>query len=179
MKLRPVPLIVTLVVSSGLLFGGWFAYQALAMKDPFLERVAALDGVVDADFAMERDRALVSVKLAEDANLRETVQELEKAARASLGSRRLAIEAEGVHGTNDRLESIWSVALFDVAEAMETGKYSNIPKVMKELSASGAPLVVLAEMDDENVYITLRDGEHAKYVVLPRRASVTGVWPNE
>jgi len=177
MKLRPAPVIATLVVSSGLLFGGWFAYQAWGMKEPFLERAAAVAGVEEAEVAMERDRAVVTVVLAEDANLRETVRELREAARATLGGRELAVEAVGVHGTIGVLETLWGQALFDIAEAMETGKYSNIPKTAEKLS--GGTVTAAAEMDDENVYITLRDGKHAKYVVLPRRAPVLGVWRNE
>ena len=178
MKLRPVPVIVTLVVSSGLLFGGWFAYQALAVKDPFLARIEAAEGVADAEFSLERDRAVIRVTLSEDANLRETISVLRQAARESLGGKPLAIRAEDADGAGEALEALWSAALFDIAEAMETGKYSNIPKVLEELSGDSS-VEALAEMDDENVYITLRDGRHAKYVVLPRRAPVTGVWPNE
>jgi hypothetical protein len=76
------------------------------------------------------------------------------------------------------MEKWWSSALFDVAQAMETKQYAQIPVTLQN-RAGESSLKVSTEMDDKYVYITLADGEFSKYVMLSRTPAVMGVWPNE
>jgi len=178
-KLRLLPVVVTILASSAVLFGGWFAYQSYAMEDPFLKETAAIEGVAGATVELGRDQAIVHVTLAEGAKLREAYQAVVEAGRASLGKRSVVVDVVGEGGTSPALEEWWSGALFDVAQAMETKQYARIPERLKELAASQGNLQVKTEMDETNVYIALTDGPNSKYVVLPRTAATMGVWPNE
>ncbi|MCI3920328.1 hypothetical protein MO973_08785 [Paenibacillus sp. TRM 82003] len=175
MKLRLLPVVVTLVVSSSLLFGGWFVYQSVAMEDPFLKQVEAIEGVAGSHLDIGRTEAIVSVQLDETARLGEVYRNILKAGDESLGSRKVIVEAQGE--ASDALEAWWSKALFDVAQAMETKQYAMIPERLQALASDG--MTVETEMDDTNVYISLKDGEASKFVILPRTPALMGVWPNE
>ncbi|HZG85286.1 hypothetical protein [Paenibacillus sp.] len=178
MKLRLLPVAITLVVSSAVLFGGWFMYQAVAMEDPFLESIAAVPGVESPELELGREAAVVRFTLSPDANLREAVQDIAAAAESSLGGRAVAMQPVGQ--PSRALDDWWAGALFDVAQAMETRQYSLIPERLNALaSQSPSDIQVVTEMDDVNVYITISNGENRKYVVLPRTPAMMGVWPNE
>jgi hypothetical protein len=174
-KLRLLPVVITVVVSSSVLFGGWFMYQSVAMEDPFLKQVAAIDGVSEPYMEMKRDLAMVRVQLEPDASLSRSYREILKVGKATLGSRTVQVEVSGE--SSDALNAWWSKALFDVAQAMETKQYSLIPERLQQLA--GDELTVETEIDENNVYIAIHDGPHSKYVILPRKPAMMGVWPNE
>jgi len=179
LKLRLLPVVITVLLSSGVLFGGWFAYQSFAMEDPFLEKVAAVEGIAGEPVVeIQREQAVVRVTLEPGASLRETYRAIVEAGASSLGDREIVVEAS--NESSEALEAWWSGALFDVAQAMETKQYSAIPQRLRELAeANGSTMQVKTEMDDTNVYISLTDGPNSKHVILPRQAAMMGVWPNE
>ena len=76
------------------------------------------------------------------------------------------------------LDKAWSYSLFDVAEAMENRKYSGVRDAMAKLSERFPGVTAVTDIDENNVYISLRDGDAAKFVVLPRQPATLGVWPN-
>lgn len=63
MKLRLLPVLITVVVSSSVLFGGWFMYQVYAMENPFVEQALNIEGVEHVSVKINRTEAAVKVKL--------------------------------------------------------------------------------------------------------------------
>lgn len=177
MKLRLLPIIITVIVSSAVMFGGWFMYQTVAMEDPLTRDVTAIEGVKDVRVELDRTLAVVHITLEEGAKLSDTYRSVEEASKAVLGNKEVSIEVAG--DESKRLDSIWAQAMFDVAQAMETKEYSLIPERLNELGKANQGLKVTSEMDEHNVYITLSEGSSSKYVVLPRIPAMMGVWPNE
>lgn len=178
MKLRLVPVVVSVVISASILFGGYFAYQSYAMESPLQKTVTSISGVELVSMHLNGSQAAMELKLASGVSLRETVNQIEKDGASIIGKKQLNIKV--VNETSEKLEQWWSSALFEVAQAMETKQYSQIPKTLQaQADASGGQLKVNTEMDNNYVYITLTDGAMSKYVMLPRTASKLGVWPNE
>lgn len=68
--------------------------------------------------------------------------------------------------------------MFDVAQAMETKQYTQIPKTLQARALDSEGLKVATEMDDKYVYISLTDGDKSKYLMLPRTSAKMGVWTN-
>ena len=68
--------------------------------------------------------------------------------------------------------------LFKVAEAMENRRYADIPDAMETLTETHRGLSVDTSLDNENVYITMKQDGAVKYIVLPRTPVRMGVWPN-
>src|SRR5438874_2575783 len=87
----------------------------------------------------------------------------------------LAVEA----ASSPLIDKAWGYVLFDVAQAMETHRYATVRDALDKLSAKFPGVTTVTEMDDDNVYITLRDAaaKAVKFVVLPREPATIGVWP--
>jgi len=176
MKLRILPLTLTAALSAALLFGGWFAYRHYGVEQP-LDRVAAgIPGVESANVQMTTGQVKVDVKLAPDADVGEVFRKMKQDGAGTIGTKELALT---VSGTNvQALDKAWSYALFDVAEAMENRQYTGIRDAMDKLQSKYPGLTAATDMDEDNVYITLREGGAAKFVILPRQPATMGVWPN-
>jgi hypothetical protein len=176
-KLRLLPIVLTVVVSSGLLFGGWFLYQSLAVDNPIKDIAQGIPGIIRSDIQIDRDSIHLTLQLSADADLRSVYDEVREKTQSVAGDRSLTIDIDGE--SSELLESWWSVALFDIAQAMENRQYGDIPVRLNELASGSNGLKVWTEMDDENVYVHLNEGSHHKYIILPRTPMKLGVWSNE
>lgn len=175
-KLKLLPITITAALTAALLFGGWFAYRHYGVEQP-LDRVAnAVPGVESATVEMTTGTVKVDVKLSPDANLGDVYRQIKLDGSGEIGGKELELAATA--NGNDRLEKAWSYALFDVAEAMESHKYSGVRDAMVSISKQFPGVTASTDMDDNNVYISMRDGNAAKFVVLPRQPATLGAWPN-
>ncbi|WP_438445650.1 hypothetical protein [Gorillibacterium sp. sgz5001074] len=176
MKLKLIPLLLAVVGSSAILFGGWFAYHSVAMESPLNQALNGTPGVESSE-AKIGNKVVFNVKLNPQAQLSEIVHEIEKRAADISGDREVQIHVDS--NSSSELEAWWSRALFDVAQAMETSRYASIPVSLEEKAGLVQGLKVESQMDEKNVYVKLTQGEYAKFVILPRTPAKMGVWPNE
>jgi hypothetical protein len=177
MKLRLLPVFITVFISAAVLFGGYFTYQSMAMENPLNQIINSASGVEQSQMNLSQSEVAVSLKLRSDANLREIVHNIRTEGSSIIGKRELKITVTNV--STPKLDEWWSQVLFDVAQAMETKQYANIPKTLQQHADQTSGLAVSTEMDANNVYIRLTDGEASKFVILPRTPAKMGVWPNE
>ncbi|MEB3101307.1 hypothetical protein [Ferviditalea candida] len=177
MKLRLLPIMISLIGTTVLLFGGWFVYQSVAMESPLSSIVRQLPGVEQASAEISASEIRIDLKLKQDASLREIMETIRKEGKSVIGDRKLNVVV--TNPSTESLDRIWSGALFDVAQAMEKRNYSSIPDTLEALAEKYGNIRTSAEMDEENVYIRISDGTHSKFVILPRVSERLGVWPNE
>jgi|HigsolmetaGSP12D_1036236.scaffolds.fasta_scaffold02042_3 hypothetical protein len=176
MKLKWIPLSVTAALSAALLFGGWTAYQRYGVEQP-LERIAAsVPGVDAVQSEISPGQVVLKAELKPDADLAQIYREIQQKAARAIGGRTLEIEP--VNRSDARLDKAWSRALFDVAEAMEHRRYSDVVAAMNRLQRQNPGVQADTSMDEQNVYIRLTDHSAVKFVVLPRQPDKLGVWPN-
>lgn len=177
MKLKITPIVVTLVASMLVLFGGWYMYQHVAIQSPMEKAVKRVAHVTDAKVNMNDQHVQLQLQVQPQVNLRELVQHVEVASQDLLGTRKLDIQF--TNASSQALDDWWSKAMFAVAQAMENKQYKEIPQALKQASAAMPTLHAEAEMDEHNVYISLTDGTASKYIILPRAGEKMGVWPHE
>ncbi|QGQ96831.1 hypothetical protein EHS13_19070 [Paenibacillus psychroresistens] len=177
MKLRFIPILITVAASSALLFGGWYFYQNNVVENPIKDVILGVQGVNQVSTNINNSQVSIDLKLNKDADLRNLYSTISKEGASLLRNRELKLNLESQ--TSPELEQWWSTALFDVAQAMDTKHYADIPQVLKAQDQEIPGLKVMTEMDETNVYVRLTDGEHSKYVILPRTPAQMGVWPNE
>lgn len=176
-KPRVIPIVVTIVVSAAALFGGWTVYKQAAVAAPLSDALQNVPGVVKAEKpAISQDKVQVSVELSQEASLKEVYAAIGKKSNEVAAGKQLAVDIKSKE--DKRLDGLWQKALFEVAEAMETKTYSDIPKTMDRVVAGQAGVQAKTEMDETNVYITLVSGQDAKFIVLPRTPNKLGVWGN-
>lgn len=178
MKLRLKPLLLTLVVSVVVLFGGWFFYQNMAVQSPLEQVVKEVSTVQKAKANITGDEVRVELQVKPEASLREIAQHIYAEGGKTIGSKKLSLIV--TNASSPALDAWWSKALFSVSEAMETKHYTQIPETLQQLSKdmNTTHFKVNTEMDNHNVYVSLTDGKASKYIVLPRDGSKVGVWPN-
>lgn len=174
MKLRIVPVVVSIVISSVVLFGGWFAYQGMAMKNPLDKVLHATPNVERSHINIQNNAVLLELQLNPEASLRETIHYIKKEGASAIGSKELKVDVR--NDSNEALDHWWSSVLFQVAQAMETRQYADIPTSLEQEAVKLDGLQVFTEMDEENVYVRLVLGEDSKYVILPRIPQQMGVW---
>lgn len=175
-KLKILPITITAALTAALLFGGWFAYRHYGVEQP-LDRVAnSITGVESAQIDTSTGQVKVTVQLAPNADLGEVYRRIKEDGASEIGTKKLELNATAK--MTPTLDKAWSYSLFDVAQAMENRQYSDIRDAMAKLSEQFPGVTVKTDMDEENVYISMRDGDAAKFVVLPRQPATLGAWPN-
>ncbi|WP_211744969.1 hypothetical protein [Paenibacillus sp. Marseille-Q4541] len=174
MKLRPIPIAITVFITATLLFGGWFVYREVAMYKPIEKLVSAYQGVNNVQVDIKPNEVTLNLDLEPQTNVRGLVEHIHTDGSQYLKGKKLNLDVKN-HST-DELDDFWSSALFTVAEAMETRQYTQIPEQLQKMSEG--KIQVDYDMDDKNVYVSLSDGEASKFIILPRQPATMGVWPN-
>jgi hypothetical protein len=174
MKLRLIPILITVAVSSALLFGGWFFYHSMVMENPINKVILGVQGVKQVTTNINNTQMSIDLKLNKDADLRNLYTTISKEGASLLQNRELKLNLESQ--SSPELEQWWSTALFEVAQAMDTKHYANIPQVLNARVQQIPGLTVTTEMDNTNVYVRLTDGVNSKYIILPRTPAQMGVW---
>ncbi|MFS0722607.1 hypothetical protein [Paenibacillus sp. 1P07SE] len=174
MRLRLFPLALTAILAAALLLGGWSLYNSMALQKPLTGVVEEVPGVRSAEPVIDRTRVQLRLELERGAGLREIYQAIRSNGADYIGSRQLQLEV--VQTPDEQLDDLWSMLLFDIAQAMETRHYADIPAALDRLAGQTEGLTATTEMDADNVYITLENDKAAKYVILPRVPSEMGVW---
>jgi len=175
MRPRVMPVIITAAITASVLFGGWAIYNQVAVAAPLEQVVKEVQGVVSSDKpVMNRDQVTIQLELTPDANIRDIYESIAANGKDVFGDRKLKLEIKGK--SNKQLDDLWYASMFKVAEAMETKTYSSIPNAMNDAAKSMKDVKVTTEMDDTNVYITIKNTEAVKYVVLPRTPGQLEAW---
>lgn len=87
MKLRLLPLLVSVTISATLLFGGWFAYQSFAMENPLSAIVSSTPGVEHVQTRISSEAALIELKLASGTSLREVYNRIQNEGSGLIGKK--------------------------------------------------------------------------------------------
>ncbi|WP_308639179.1 hypothetical protein [Paenibacillus silvisoli] len=176
MKIRLIPTVLTAVISAGLLIGGWYVHRSVATVGPLERIVAETPGVIAGEPVIDRSSVTIALKLDRQANLRNIYDTIATKGEDMIGKRELKLDFED-NGSKE-LDDVWASILFDIAQAMDHRNYAEIPETMKDVQAKHAGIEASSEMDDVNVYITLKNSKSVKHIVLPRTPNTIGAWPN-
>lgn len=168
MKLRVLPIILTVAASAIVLFGGWLLYNQFAVDAPMQKVIKQVEGIASSDApVIDNKRVTIKLQLDSNANLKTVYDAISKQGKDVIGDRELVLDIKN-NDSSEQLDELWSSVLFDVAEAMETKTYSDIPAAMERLANENKGVNSVTEMDDTNVYITIKNESSSKYIVLPR-----------
>ncbi|WP_169081686.1 hypothetical protein [Paenibacillus sp. PL91] len=174
-KPRVMPVIITAAISASVLFGGWAIYNQVAVAAPLEQVVNEVQGIVSSSKpVMDNEQVTIQVELAPNANIRDIYENIATNGKNVFGDRKLVLEIK--ENSSKQLDDLWYSSMFEVAEAMETKTYSSIPEAMNKAAKAMKDVTIATEMDDNNVYITIKNTEAVKYVVLPRTPAQLEAW---
>ena len=177
MKLRLAPILISMLITSAVLFGGWFAYRSAAMESPLSDKIHDIDGVETADMHIGNDSIRLELTLEPDADLPAIMARIRADGEKIIKDREINLIIR--NESSAELDAWWSSMLFEVAEAMENRRYSAIPEALERNLDRLPGLTALTSMDEDFVYIRLTCGDHSKFIVLPRIPAQLGVWAHE
>ncbi|PYI54870.1 hypothetical protein [Paenibacillus flagellatus] len=147
------------------------------MENPLSRIVAEQPGIEQSQVSIGGDAVTVELTPKPDANIREIYKSIVDQGGSIIGDRDVELIVRD--SSTPELDRWWSNALFEVAEAMESKRYAAIPAALEAKKGTYPGLSVSTEMDDTYVYVHLTDGQHDKFLQLPRKPRQMGVWPNE
>ena len=176
MKLRIVPIVLTVVISASVLFGGWFLYRQMALQNPLVNVVSQYEGVKSSHIDIKQDTVTLKLDLQPNTDLRGLVEHINKEGKSVVGKRTLKLEV--VDHSSEQLNHWWDEAMLSVAQAMDNKQYTDIQSSLEELAKSSPQLKAKAQIDDQNVYVSLSDGKSGKFIILPRQPGKLEVWKN-
>ncbi|WP_160647320.1 cation transporter [Chengkuizengella marina] len=174
MKFRPIPILVTLVISFSVLFGGWSLYNSYALTNPMTDIISNIDGVNEVNTAFDADQVTIELTLDPNISIREVIQQIEAEGKSVINDREVTYHIQD--DSNHKIDEWWSSSLFDVAQAMENKQYGDIPLKLEQQIHELEGLEVKTEIDDSNVYVQLKLDEHFKVIILPRTPAELEVW---
>ncbi|AMA73531.1 hypothetical protein [Aneurinibacillus thermoaerophilus] len=170
MKVRALPIFLSVLVSSLLLFGGWYVFQNQFVKKPISNEIAAMQSVKLNNITVGRDAITLNVSFNDPEKFAEDYKTIKKIASDKANGKTVKIEC---YSPNISLQKIWEENAFAVAEAMELHTYSKIPIALEEMKKKHRLKNATSYMDEQNVYIYLNDGKGPYYAVLPREREVS------
>lgn len=173
-KLRPLPVIISVAISTAVLFGGWFVYHSVAVENPLSNKIKEIQGVESMKLDMTKDDLNIALTLSPQASLQDIYQSILEQGASMIGGREIHLSIN--NESSLELDQLWESAMFDVAQAMETKHYSDIPLTLRKLSEARDDIIIKSEIDLTNVYIRLNQGDYAKFIILPRIPVVLGMW---
>mgnify|MGYP001172736597 CR=1 FL=1 len=175
MKLRLAPILISIAVTALVLFGGWFVYNSVAMKDPLVQLAEQFSGVENVSVRIQEQAVNIQLTLTPEADISNIASTLRRESANIIGNRELNLDI--IDRSNQELDEWWSKVLFDVAEAMEARRYGEIPLILDEHKHEG--MHVDTSIDDTYVYVQITQEENVKFVLLKRMPAVMGVWTDE
>ncbi|MGO4273626.1 hypothetical protein AB4Z22_27975, partial [Paenibacillus sp. TAF58] len=94
---------------------------------------------------LDNNQVDIQVSLNPDANLRNVVDRIHKDGASIIGKRTVNIDVKS--NPSEKLDQWWSKALFEVAQAMETKHYADIPTTLQKYAEGVPTMKVDSEMD--------------------------------
>ncbi|AQS56749.1 hypothetical protein [Novibacillus thermophilus] len=158
MKIRPFPAVVSLVTALAFLFGGWFLYQWLDVKQPVAELLDGEKHINRYDITVTPAGVTVELDVAPDFSLTRDYLVLMERIRDESGEQNVTLSL--LDKPNADLQTTWHDLYFIVAEGIANKEYSAMVERLKAQSLEKDVDLQVA-MDENFLYVWLRE-KHAE-----------------
>lgn len=161
-KMMVVSFLVTLI----LLFGGFWGYQQVLIKKPMVAFLEGQQEVQLADIHVNPSKVEISLTVVnpgQDFFIRiypDLITGLKQKAKGKM------LQVHLSDHPNERLQSAWDQMVFGIREGIARQTYSQIPETVKKWADKNEVQYRL-KMDEESVYIMLRDGDNFLIRTVP------------
>ncbi|AEJ39841.1 hypothetical protein TPY_1660 [Sulfobacillus acidophilus TPY] len=164
MKLSVKQLIVvfvTMLATFALLRGAQWVYLTTAVKSPLVQTMGSIPGVERVSLTPNGE---VTVVLNPSADLMTVYRQVEVVATQTLGHTPTGISM--VNHANPALVQLANNVRFEVAQGEATGQYVAMKNQIQAMAAQSHSQATV-ELGNTHLYITLRQGSHVLYDVIP------------
>ncbi|MBP1933399.1 hypothetical protein [Ammoniphilus resinae] len=169
MKLRTMPVMLSLISTLALLFGGWYTYQHFYIKQPVQDFIAAKNDLILNDLKITQDQVVVDIDFKNPEKFVSDYKEINQYMEEQMGGKEILIRLPQY---GEKMRDLWEDEYFGVAEAIQTKEYTKIPLMMEEMKKKEQLQQAMAKMDEDFVYLYLQNGTDHLYAVLPLKEEV-------
>jgi len=163
MKIRALPVFLSLILTLGLLFGGWFMYQQFYVQRPIEEFIVSKQQVVLKEMDIHKVPVTVELDFKDPNTFAMDFKEI-KQFIASKTNKPVEIR---IPPAGEEMKKLWEEEYFFIAEAIKKQEYSEIPKIIEKVEKERQLEKSVTRMDQENIYVYLQKGSDHLYAVLP------------
>lgn len=165
MQIRKVPMLLSMLITMALLFGGWYFYQKVNVESPIRTEIGQLPSVSLADLNIDQDQVDVRLNVKNPDQLPDDYTKLVNMIEQTAPGKQVNIS---LTNQNEQLKKIWSNGLFTFTEAMDLHEYSKIPKLLDDMKSAYKLDKVETNMDDKRVYVFLKRGNDQFFAIVPK-----------
>lgn len=156
--------VVTLVITVGLLFGAQAFAQRETVVGPLMRMLAQIKSVQHYQVIRKGSSTEVAVKLAPKANLESVYHQVVQTATRVISPSQLQISIQG--NTDTALKQVNRTMDFAIQQGIATGDYVKMQQRIQK-DAKTAHITASVSIDSSNIYLSLAQGKHNLYQVVP------------
>lgn len=168
MTLRKIPIMLSFLVTMVLLFGGWYLYQQVEIKEPLKMEVGQMTSATLSDLQVLKNQLIIKLHVTNPDTFPQEYKQLLKATQTYSNGREIDVV---VTNQGDQLKKIWTNGQFAVNEAIELHEYSRIPQLLADWKHTYKLDSAIAKMDESTIYIYMKNDKQDFYAMLPRAAT--------
>jgi len=166
---KPLTIMLSLIATLTLLFGGWYMYQKMEIEEPIRQTVEAMKSAQLSNLHIDKNEVAIELTVTHPEMFPNEYKELSNSMAQMLDNKDVNIT---VSNKDSDLQTIWADGVFAFTEAVDLHQYSKVPALLSQWKQEHQLDVVDTQMDERNVYVFMKRGKDAFYVMVPR-------FPNE
>lgn len=162
-KFNVARIVISFILTLGLLLAGRFAYEKVGIVEPVRKDVLAVSAVQRVEVTAEQGVLTVSVEMGEVDSLKHSYQTIKQLLPLQ------QLNKLDVHDRrNEYLTNLWKENQFAMEEAATLGNFTEMQQLIEErLSRENLDSWQL-EIDDENLYLQIHYNGYYLYEIVPR-----------
>lgn len=164
-EIKPVQVLLVLLVTLALLFGGQYLYRHYTYDQPLVEQLTAIEGVSDYQVVSENGVRRVMVEMRQVNNLQDTYLEVADTVERIYGN---APEIVVKDNANEKLEAVWYQSQFAIYQGISSGEFVEMNRQLKAVTSAQTEVELKVFVDADHVYFQTTDGQRALYRVIDR-----------
>jgi hypothetical protein len=166
MRVRALPILLSLITTLFILFGGWFFYQQYYLQRPIQSFIENKSSVVLKGLEISKDTINVDLDFKNAATFPQDYQDIYNYITERANGKAVIIH---IPEQGAKMKDLWSENYFGFAEAVQHQQYSRIPTLVEQIKQTQKLDKSIARMDGKNIYVYLQKGSDHLYAVLPQK----------
>lgn len=165
-KIRPIPAVLSFIITLVVLFSGWWVYQWVQVKQPVSELLNDEQHV--SFYTIDAMPSHLNVDLQVDADFTLSSDYLRLLQQIKKQSRQTNVTVTIEDNPNDVLQTTWNDLYFILAEGLNRGEYYDMLQQLQQYPLADDIQLEVA-MDDEKLYVWLEqnNGQKTLFEALP------------
>ena len=165
-KIKFLYLILSFIITFSLLSIGYYSYQYFYLTKPLNEYVNNNLDISSEDVIIDRKNKDIIISLNTN-SLKKHYTNIDNIIDKYYNSNQYNIIFKD--NRNEQLETNYNKISFDLYEAIETKQYTMFDDIIDKATI---PNSINIEMDENYIYLNIKNGEHYLYELLPRHQMI-------